>query len=92
MDGYAPSAADRFDEIIIDEGQDFRAAWADNLLRFLRPGGRAWWLEDPLQNLYGRGGPAGLGDPALRHQLPQPAGHPRHPPPAPARPVMAGSP
>lgn len=54
MDGYAPSAADRFDEIIIDEGQDFRAGWADNLLRFLRPDGRAWWLEDPLQNLYGR--------------------------------------
>ena len=54
LDGYAPSAADRFDEIIIDEGQDFRAGWADNLLRFLRPDGRAWWLEDPLQNLYGR--------------------------------------
>ena len=42
------------DELIIDEGQDFRPAWADNLLRFLRPGGRAWWLEDPLQNLYDR--------------------------------------
>ncbi|HQX06606.1 MAG TPA: ATP-binding domain-containing protein [Zoogloea sp.] len=54
LDGHAPSDADRFDEIIIDEGQDFRAGWADNLLRFLRPGGRAWWLEDPLQNLYGR--------------------------------------
>ncbi|MCK0510218.1 ATP-binding domain-containing protein [Aromatoleum buckelii] len=44
----------RFDELIVDEGQDFRDAWRDALLRLLRPGGRAWWLEDPLQNLYGR--------------------------------------
>jgi len=44
----------RFDELIVDEGQDFRDEWRDALLRLLRPGGRAWWLEDPLQNLYGR--------------------------------------
>jgi hypothetical protein len=44
----------RFDELIIDEGQDFREDWRDALLRLLRPAGRAWWLEDPLQNLYGR--------------------------------------
>lgn len=43
-----------FDELIVDEGQDFEAGWARNLLRLLRPGGRAWWLEDPMQNLYGR--------------------------------------
>lgn len=54
LDGHAPAPAECFDEIIIDEGQDFQAGWADNLLRFLRPGGRAWWLEDPLQNLYDR--------------------------------------
>jgi len=54
LDGHVPAAGACYDEIIIDEGQDFQAAWADNLLRFLRPGGRAWWLEDPLQNLYGR--------------------------------------
>ena len=42
------------DTLIVDEGQDFLPGWADNLLRFLRPGGRAWWLEDPLQNLYDR--------------------------------------
>ncbi|KON81695.1 ATP-dependent helicase [Azoarcus sp. PA01] len=44
----------RFDELIVDEGQDFRDEWRDALLRLLRPGARAWWLEDPLQNLYGR--------------------------------------
>ena len=54
LDGHMPDAAERFDELIVDEGQDFREGWADNLLRFLRPGGRAWWLEDPMQNLYGR--------------------------------------
>ncbi len=44
----------RFDELIVDEGQDFRAEWLPNLLRLLAPKGRAWWLEDPMQNLYGR--------------------------------------
>lgn len=44
----------RFDELIVDEGQDFREDWRDALLRLLRPAGRAWWLEDPMQNLYGR--------------------------------------
>lgn len=54
LDGYTPDAAGRFDELIVDEGQDFQEGWAENLLRFLRPGARAWWLEDPMQNLYGR--------------------------------------
>ncbi len=54
LDGYTPDAAGRFDEVIIDEGQDFEEGWAENLLRFLRAGGRAWWLEDPMQNLYDR--------------------------------------
>lgn len=49
-----PGGAWQFDELIIDEGQDFTEAWRDALLALLRPGGRAWWLEDPLQNLYGR--------------------------------------
>ena len=44
----------RFDVLIVDEGQDFSEAWRDSLLRLLRENGRAWWLEDPLQNLYGR--------------------------------------
>ncbi len=54
LDACQPADAECVDELIIDEGQDFEAGWAANLLRFLRPGGRAWWLEDPLQNLYER--------------------------------------
>jgi len=45
---------EQFDELVIDEGQDFQPAWKDALLRWLRPGGRAWWLEDPMQRLYDR--------------------------------------
>ena len=54
MAGYAPGADWLFDELIVDEGQDFQPAWRDALLKLLRPAGRAWWLEDPMQNLYGR--------------------------------------
>jgi hypothetical protein len=54
LDAHDPDAAARCDELIVDEGQDFHPHWARNLMRFLRPGGRAWWLEDPMQNLYGR--------------------------------------
>ncbi|MRR51171.1 MAG: nuclease [Rhodocyclaceae bacterium] len=49
-----PGDAWRFDELIVDEGQDFAAEWRDALLRLLTPEGRAWWLEDPMQNLYDR--------------------------------------
>ncbi len=52
--GFVPDERWLFDELIVDEGQDFQSAWRDQLLRLLRPTGRAWWLEDPLQNLYGR--------------------------------------
>ncbi|GAA5183170.1 ATP-dependent helicase [Niveibacterium umoris] len=43
-----------FDEIIIDEGQDFEPGWRDAVMRLVRPGARAWWLEDPMQNLYAK--------------------------------------
>jgi hypothetical protein len=43
-----------FDTVIVDEGQDFSETWRDLALRHLKPDGRAIWLEDPLQNLYGR--------------------------------------
>ncbi len=49
-----PGDAGRYDVLIVDEGQDFTPAWRDAALRFVRPEGRAYWLEDPLQNLYGR--------------------------------------
>jgi hypothetical protein len=42
------------DVVIIDEGQDFSAHWRDAVLRLVRLPGRVLWLEDPLQNLYGR--------------------------------------
>ncbi|MGB4344872.1 MAG: ATP-binding domain-containing protein [Burkholderiaceae bacterium] len=44
----------QFDVLIVDEGQDFSTSWRDALLRLLKPDGRAIWLEDPMQNLYGR--------------------------------------
>jgi len=54
LDAYTPEDIHCFDEIVVDEGQDFQESWINNLLRFLRPAGRAWLLEDPMQNLYGR--------------------------------------
>ena len=50
----APGQDWQFDELVIDEGQDFKPEWLPQLLRLLKPDGRAWWLEDPMQNLYGR--------------------------------------
>jgi hypothetical protein len=44
----------RFDTVIVDEGQDFSDAWRDQVLRHARAQARLLWLEDPLQNLYGR--------------------------------------
>jgi hypothetical protein len=49
-----PSAAWRFDTVIVDEGQDFTEAWRDQALDLAAPDARLLWLEDPLQNLYGR--------------------------------------
>jgi hypothetical protein len=54
MADYRPEPAWQFDELVVDEGQDFQPAWRDALLKLLNPNGRAWWLEDPMQNLYGR--------------------------------------
>jgi hypothetical protein len=54
LTGFVPSNDWLFDELIIDEGQDFQAEWKDNLLKLLRPKGKAWWLEDPMQKLYRR--------------------------------------
>jgi len=49
-----PDPSLQFDELIVDEGQDFQQGWVEPLLRLLKPQARAWWLEDPMQNLYGR--------------------------------------
>jgi len=42
----------RFDTVVVDEGQDFSAAWRDQVMRHATPDARITWLEDPMQNLY----------------------------------------
>ena len=49
-----PDETFRFDVLIVDEGQDFSERWRDLALRHAGPDARVLWLEDPLQNLYGR--------------------------------------
>lgn len=48
------SAAFLFDTLIVDEGQDISEPWRDFIFRHARREARMLWLEDPLQNLYGR--------------------------------------
>jgi len=50
----APEMRESIDLLVIDEGQDFEANWAQALLQLVKPNGRAFWLEDPSQNLYRR--------------------------------------
>ena len=42
-----------YDDVIIDEGQDFRGRWVDALRLFMRPGGSLFVFRDDFQNLYG---------------------------------------
>ncbi len=51
---FGPTDDWLFDELIIDEGQDFQSDWKDNLLKLLKHDGKAWGLEDPMQKLYKR--------------------------------------
>lgn len=51
-----PNDVERFDTIVVDEGQDFLQEWVAPIERLLRGDGRMWWLEDPMQNLYLRDG------------------------------------
>ncbi len=43
-----------FDTVVVDEGQDFTAAWRDQVLRHAKPDARVVWLEDAMQALYAR--------------------------------------
>lgn len=43
-----------FDSIVVDEGQDFDQSWLPVLQRCAHSGTRWLWLEDPIQNLYGK--------------------------------------
>jgi hypothetical protein len=47
-------AGEQVDDLVVDEGQDFQPEWVAPLLARLAPSGRVFWLEDPMQNLYGR--------------------------------------
>lgn len=44
---------ERWDAILVDEGQDFHPAWWSALRRALRPGGEALLCADRTQNIYG---------------------------------------
>ena len=46
--------ANTFDTLVIDEGQDFDATWAQSLIGMAKPDARLLWLEDPEQSLYER--------------------------------------
>ena len=54
LDSYVPTQDQMFDDLIVDEGQDFKNTWSENLMRLLRSNSKVWWLEDPLQNIYSR--------------------------------------
>ena len=54
LDNYVPTHDQMFDDLIVDEGQDFKNTWSENLMRLLRSNSKVWWLEDPLQNIYSR--------------------------------------
>ena len=45
---------ERFDSLIVDEGQDFDSEWYEILRLFLKKNANILWLEDPEQNLYGK--------------------------------------
>lgn len=50
----APADPFLYDLIIVDEGQDFEPAWRSLIFRHAATDARLIWLEDPMQNLYGR--------------------------------------
>lgn len=61
---HAGAIPDRFDTIVLDEGQDFHSHWFESLKVLLRPDGpkRLLMVADPLQALYANGWtpPAGM--------------------------------
>ena len=44
----------QFDTLIVDEGQDFEEEWFEILKLFLKEDGGILWLQDSLQNIYGK--------------------------------------
>lgn len=52
--GVDIAVEDRYDCLIVDEGQDFEEEWYEILKCFLTDSASVLWLEDPLQNLQGK--------------------------------------
>ncbi|MEM9630377.1 MAG: NERD domain-containing protein [Pseudomonadota bacterium] len=44
---------EQYDDLIIDEGQDFKSAWVEALGLFLDPQGSLYVFRDDFQNIYG---------------------------------------
>ncbi|MDP2903164.1 MAG: ATP-binding domain-containing protein [Methylovulum sp.] len=42
---------EKYDALIIDEGQDFRDYWVDLLTHYLKPGASVLWFEDDSQSI-----------------------------------------
>lgn len=64
---HADAIADRFDTIVLDEGQDFHSHWLESLKVLFRADGpkRLLMVADPLQALYANGWTAPAGMPFL---------------------------
>lgn len=45
--------SEKFDAVIVDEGQDFRYEWLLCLQAMLKPGGQIYLFADPHQNVFG---------------------------------------
>ena len=62
---------EQVDLLIVDEGQDFNVDWRDDVMRVAGlqddpSAASVWWLEDPMQDLYGRQAASPPGWPVLR--------------------------
>ena len=44
---------EQYDDLIIDEGQDFKSAWVEALRLFIAPEGSLYVFRDDFQNIYG---------------------------------------
>lgn len=55
MDALAKLPEERWDAVVVDEGQDFRAHWWVPVMELLRDSkqGTLWVFHDPNQNIYG---------------------------------------
>ncbi len=52
--------AEKYDALIIDEGQDFKDYWVDLLTHYLKPDASVLWFEDDSQNIHAEDRKCGL--------------------------------